>query len=156
MAPTQFCTKCVQNLLIREYLRKPHHLGQISCRESRTEFFHQFCRHCRQNLLPILRPFFLEDVLPDALPDTPIKQDQRGVHLPRRFNQLSQIFKYSFRCDCFHSSPLLCPSVFSMLYPTTFRKGKEGIIFFISSPLSINLTSVSYFNNQNFMTLTID
>ena len=30
MAPAQFCTQCLQNLLIRKHLGEPDHVGQVS------------------------------------------------------------------------------------------------------------------------------
>jgi len=71
----------------------------------------QFSPQCGDNLFPISRSLLSEDVLPDTLADSPVQNNQHGVHLPCLSNQLSEISEQDFWCDCYHSS-LFCTLIF--------------------------------------------
>jgi hypothetical protein len=65
--PAQLSRQRGDNWLLWEGLRQRDHSRQIAGAESLAELGNQFCRQCRQNLLPIFGPFLFQDVLADSV-----------------------------------------------------------------------------------------
>ena len=66
--------------MIRKDLREPHHVEQIGASKTLAEFSSQLSTQRVDNLRPVLRPFLLQDVLPHAGSNLPVKQRQTSIH----------------------------------------------------------------------------
>jgi len=74
------CPQCGHNLGVGKYLGEPDHAEEVPRSEPPPELLFQLCTQCGHNLFPILRAFFLQDVLPDALAHVPVKRGKPRVH----------------------------------------------------------------------------
>jgi len=63
-------------------MKKKRDPPQVFFSETHPEFFSQLLRQRSNNLLPVIRPFFPQDVFADALTHTPVQQNERRVYLP--------------------------------------------------------------------------
>jgi hypothetical protein len=82
MGPSQLSQQCCDNWVVGELLHELHHSPQILFSEASTKLPFQLCPRRGHYSFAILRPLLLKDVLSNTLADTPVEQDQRGVHLP--------------------------------------------------------------------------
>src|SRR5260221_307940 len=80
MSPAQLCPQCGQNPEIGEDLRESDHAEKAPLPEAPAELRLQLCTQCGHYLLSIVRPPFLQDVLPDAPPHVPVKRGEPRVH----------------------------------------------------------------------------
>ena len=126
MRPTQLCTQCVHNPLVGEYFGKPDHMPQVSSREPLTKLSSQFSTHCGDNLLPVPRPFFLQDVLADTFTYAPVEEDQRRVHLPRHYDHYRYVLMQSLPLFVSPWQKFCCKFLSEVC---TFKKPKSGVYY---------------------------
>ena len=84
MCPAQFCTQCVQNVLITETASKTHHVRQIPLGPTLAVFCGELVGQPGEYLLAILGPFTLQQLTLNTLPHLPVKQGQFDIHSHRR------------------------------------------------------------------------
>src|ERR1017187_7944754 len=82
VGPRQLSHQRYDNLPVGEDFGELDHAAEVLFPKSASKLSLQLCTQCGHDLLPIVRPLFLEDVLPDALPDVPIERGKAGIHGP--------------------------------------------------------------------------
>src|ERR1039458_592106 len=83
VGPRQLSHQRYDNLPVGEDFGELDHAAEVLFPKSASKLSLQLCTQCGHDLLPIVRPLFLEDVLPDALPDVPIERGKARIHGPR-------------------------------------------------------------------------
>jgi hypothetical protein len=112
MGPAQLSPQRGDNSVVRERFGKPDHVPKALVGEAVAELRAQLSPQRGDNLPAILGPLELEQVLADALPDSPVEGDQLLIDLPRDAlsrcrNEIAKVVEQSFGGGGYENLPPL-------------------------------------------------